>query len=155
MKRKILIASILFMGFALSACSNATPTLKGSFNLIISSENTEVINVDDLAKMEGIATDVIEKTQVGENTVSVQGVDLQVLLNEYDLNQSDLEKITLIATDGYEKEIPSEVLQSKQVLLVYMVDDKPLSDEVLPLWVVIPNEKAQFWVKSIASIKIN
>ena len=153
MKRKLSVVLIMFSAIILAGCSGNNK-LEGSFNLVISEEKTVEVFIEDLAEMDRVDTSVVEKTQIGESTVNVTGAYLNDLLEENGISQKDIETITLKALDGYEKQIPKEVIQANEILLVYFVEGEKLTEEASPLWVVIPNEKAQFWVKNIDSITL-
>src|SRR5699024_1534893 len=51
-------------------------------------------------------------------------------------------------------DIPSEILKNRDIMLVYEIDDKPLFEDSQPLRVVVPDERAMYWVKSLSKIEI-
>lgn len=127
----------------------------GSFTLK-NVEGTDVtVDVKEIVELEPITKKVVQKTTSGESTITVTGADFNKLLEKHKLSQDKLQSLRFEAVDGYSMEIPSEVLANRQILLVYSVDSKPLTEKEAPIWVVIPEERAMYWVKNIQYIHLN
>ncbi len=149
MKKLITLLLTFTLVISLTACSSETKTeLEGNFNL-----NETAIQMSDIAGYEAITQTVIEKTQVAENEIEVTGADFSEVLSDNGFVQADLTKITLEAGDGYTVDIPTEAF-SEQILLVYNVNGENLDEVASPVWVVIPNQPAKYWVKNIVNITV-
>lgn len=127
----------------------------GSFTLKNVAGVDVTVDVSEITAFEPITMEVLQKSTSGESKITVTGADFNKLLEKYSLAQDKLQSLRFEAADGYSMEIPSEVLAQRQILLVYGVDGKPLTEKEAPVWVVIPEERAMYWVKNIKYIHLN
>ena len=81
--------------------------------------------------------------------VTATGVLLETVLNELGVSQKDYEAITASASDGYTIEFPREVLQNRDIIIAWEVNGEPQSPRV-----VVPGERAMYWVKFLAELEL-
>jgi len=102
-----------------------------------------------------VTEQVIPLTSAGPaEPYSATGALLSDLLAEYGKGQDGLLGIRLLASDGYSVDVPREILLQRQIMLVHTVDAKPLADQGEALRVVIPGERAMYWVRNLTEIEI-
>jgi len=89
-----------------------------------------------------------------ESPFSATGARFSDLLATYGKEQENMEKIRLIAGDGYSIEVPGHVLRERAIILAYLIDGKPLDERDAPLRVVIPEERAMYWVRNLSKIEV-
>ncbi|HZX21147.1 MAG TPA: molybdopterin-dependent oxidoreductase [Clostridia bacterium] len=113
------------------------------------------VTVDEIKGLKKVNKDVISVSSSGEETkFNVSGGLLNELLERHGISQTELAGIRVTATDGYSMEIPSEILKNRDVMLTYESDGESLSKEDKPIKIVIPEERAMYWVRSVGSIEI-
>lgn len=113
------------------------------------------ISVDEIKELDKVNRDVISVTSSGEeDEMNISGGLLEELLEKYGKSQKDFSSIRLVAGDGYSVDIPSEILKNREIILTYEVDGEPLLEESQPIMIVIPEERAMYWVKNLEKIEI-
>ncbi len=158
------VALVLVLMLVLAGCSNAADTGgKGTESetavekfTIAGLDGGEVdVTIEELKSMESVTMDAVAIDSAGNKTnYSVTGPLLADLLVKYDKRQSQLFAIRLIAGDGYSIEVPGEVLKARDVILAHTINGKPLEDKDKPLRIIIPDERAMYWVRNLARIEI-
>jgi len=88
-----------------------------------------------------------------EEQYHVKGALFHDILMNFDASQKELYAIRLVAGDGYQIEVPSEVLKARDVILAYEINEEPLDDKTKPLRAVIPDERAMYWVRNLTNIE--
>lgn len=78
---------------------------------------------------------------------------LEDLLAAYGKSQSDFSSIRLIASDGYSIDIPEEILENRDIILSYELNEEDLYDDSKPIRVIIPEEREMYWVSSLERIE--
>ena len=154
MKRKglygflILCAIVVFSGAIAFAADNSvliTGFSAGDFTF----------GVEDLKQLPALEKEVTSVNSKGvENKFTVTGASFADLLKKHNQSQQQLQAIRLIAGDGYSIEVPAEVLQNRTIILAYMMDGKPLDEKTRPVRVIIPEERAMYWIRNLAKIEI-
>ena len=100
--------------------------------------------------------DVVSVSSSGEETeMNVSGGLLGELLEIHGISQIELNGIRVTAVDGYSMEIPSEVLKNRDIILAYEIDGKPLLEKNRPVRIIIPGERAMYWVSAVSTIEIS
>lgn len=160
-KKRIVIISFAVMILMLMACGRETGIQPSNADIpdkiTISGLEDEVIEVslDDIKELEKINQDVVSISSSGEeNEMNVTGGLLEELLQKHGKTQKNLLGIRVVAIDGYSIEIPNEVLEHRDILLVYEIEGEPLFEDSQPIRVVVPDERAMYWVKSLDEIEI-
>ncbi len=103
---------------------------------------------------------VIEKTVVSVNSAgnkkeyTITGALLADLLKKHGKLQHNLKSIRLIAGDGYEIDVDQSILQQRDIIIGYLIDGKPLKERYQPFRVVIPEERAMYWLKNLVKIEV-
>ncbi len=113
------------------------------------------ITLGDLKKLPAV-TRYAEATQSNGKEIRVEatGPLLDTLLKEYGKSQQDFSRIRFTARDNYSIAVPSDILKNRQIILSYINDGKPLEADWQPIRVVIPGERAMYWVKDMIRIDL-
>lgn len=99
--------------------------------------------------------DVISVSSSGEETeLNVSGGLLEELLNKHGISQTELSGIRVTAIDGYSMEIPSEILKNRDIMLAYEINGEPLFKENRPIRIIVPGERAMYWVGAVSAIGV-
>ncbi len=86
---------------------------------------------------------------------NVKGILLEDVFQSYlGISQKDAGSIRLEAGDGYAIEVASDILKTKEIIIAYEIDGKPLEDWEKPLRSVIPDVFEMYWVKNLIRIEI-
>ncbi|MCK4260376.1 MAG: molybdopterin-dependent oxidoreductase [Halanaerobiales bacterium] len=113
------------------------------------------LSVQDLKELAAVNVDVVSVNSAGhEKKYSVTGPTLHDILTKFGKSQKNLEAIRLIAGDGYSIEVPVEVLKSRQIILAYTINGKPLDEKTKPVRVIIPEERSMYWIRNLVKIEI-
>lgn len=114
------------------------------------------ISVEELKRMEAVT--MVASTINSDNeksTRKVKGILLEDILQKYfEKSQKDLSAIIFFAGDGYSVEIPKEIINSRDIILAYELDGRPVDSETQPFRAVVPDERSLYWVKNIVKIEI-
>ncbi|HHW01266.1 MAG TPA: molybdopterin-dependent oxidoreductase [Thermoanaerobacterales bacterium] len=51
-------------------------------------------------------------------------------------------------------QIPEEVVRSRDIILAYQINGKPLPESDTPVRIVVPGEFAMYWVKAVSSLEL-
>lgn len=105
------------------------------------------VTVGDLKKLPAV-TKHAEATQSNGLRIKVDatGPLLDTFLRQYGKTQADFSRIRITAKDDYSVAVPAEVLKNRQIILSYINDGEPLQAKFQPLRIVIPEERAMYWV---------
>ena len=113
------------------------------------------IGVADLAKLARVTQDAEATRANGEKiNVTASGALLDDFLKVYGKNQKDYSQIRFTARDGYSIAVPASILAVRPIMLSYINDGKPLKDEDKPIRIVIPGERAMYWVRNLERIDL-
>lgn len=141
--------------FLLHSVSGHYVLLLENITLIGIGDDDIKITVDEIKKLKIINKDVISLSSGGEETkMNVTGGLLEELLNKRGISQAELSGIRVTAIDGYSMEIPSEVLKNRDIILAYEINGKPLFEENRPIRIIVPGERAMYWVGAVSTIGV-
>lgn len=113
------------------------------------------VTVDEIKKLKIVNEDAISISSTGEETKqNVSGGLLEELLEKHGISQTELVSIRITAVDGYSMEIPSEVLKNRDIILAYEIDGEPLFEDSKPIRIVVPGERAMYWIRNVSTIEI-
>ncbi|MFZ5969094.1 MAG: molybdopterin-dependent oxidoreductase [Bacillota bacterium] len=117
--------------------------------------NDEItVTVGQLKQITAVTRDVVSVNSAGEkNGYTAKGALLEDVLKQYGKSQKDINGIRLIAGDGYAIEVPAEVLKNREIILAYEMDGEPLDEKTKPVRVVVPEERAMYWVRNLTRIE--
>lgn len=159
-KLRVIIMTLIIM-LVFTGCNKEANTNTSGRDIpdkitIVGLDNEESeVNLDDIKKLEKVNSDVISISSSGEeNEMNVTGGLLEELLQKHDISQKDLSGIRFIASDGYSIDVPDTVLKSRDIILAYEVDGEPLFEDSQPIRVVVPDERAMYWVKKLEKIEL-
>ncbi|MDD4170370.1 MAG: molybdopterin-dependent oxidoreductase, partial [Desulfotomaculaceae bacterium] len=160
LKKMLLPALILLLVLIAAACSkeNTTAGDPGPFDeekILIHglAEQDFEITLADLKSLPTI-TKYAEAARSNGEMVKVEatGPLLDTFLEQYGKNQKDFSRIRFTSKDKYSIAVPADVLANRQIILSYINDGKPLEDEMQPIRVVIPGERAMYWAMNMIRI---
>ena len=127
----------------------------GEFVISNLKEKDITISVEKLKELPVVEKDVTSVDSSGdEDDYTVKGALFSDFLESINASKEDLKAMQLIAGDGYSIEIPEPVLKNRQIILVYEINGEPLPDKVKPVRVIIPEERAMYWIKNLTKINI-
>ena len=84
--------------------------------------------------------------------VEATGPLLDEFLKKYGKKQTDFARVRFTARDGYSIAVPHDILVNRPVILSYINDGKPLIADDEPIRVVVPGERAMYWVRKMVRI---
>ncbi len=143
----MLIMLLMYCSFAVTAADSIV--ISG-----LTGDEIEV-TVDKLKGLPPVEEDVISVDSGGdEDYYTVKGALFSDLLVELGESKEAVKSIRLIAGDGYSIAVPEEVIQNRDIILAYELDGEPLFENSKPVRVVIPEERAMYWVKNMVEIKV-
>ncbi|SDK16410.1 molybdopterin-dependent oxidoreductase [Natronincola ferrireducens] len=162
---RIAILLILIIGLTLSGCSTTSQeeavistggeTIDEKIVLAGLEEKEIEITVESLKNYETITREVVSVNSSGtENRFAVTGSLLEDVLQDLGHSQKDLKGLRLIAGDGYSMEVPKEVVGHREIVLAYEVDGEPLDQKSRPIRVIVPQERAMYWVRNLTRIEV-
>lgn len=165
--QKIWIVCMITLLIVLTGCQAQKEDNSSQSALQVQEEGNETLKLTGLEQGEvTIAVDDIKGKEPKEMTIesirssgdikknSVKGVLLQDILNDYDSREENFNAIQLVAGDGYSMVVPMEILEKRDIILVYEVDGQPLDDKAQPLMTAIPDERSMYWVKNLVEINL-
>jgi len=117
----------------------------------------KIISMDEIMQLEMVERKVMAEPKEGEEKTerSVRGVILDDVFQKFiGVAQADLFAIRFVAGDGYAIEVAKDLLQSKEIILAYEIDGKPLEDYEKPLRSIVPEVFEMYWVKNLVKIEV-
>lgn len=113
------------------------------------------ILIAEIMKLPVIAKEVTSVDSAGdESTFAIKGALFSDVLGTLGMEQKTLSAIRLVAGDGYMIEVPPEILAVREIIIAYEIDGKPLEEKTKPARLIIPEERAMYWVKNLVKIEI-
>ena len=161
LKRTGLIITILVMLLLLASCGNDVEkeivTEETDEEIIISGleDRNTIVQVGIIEQLEKVNADVVAVNASGEETdMSVAGGLLEELLQLHGKSQKDFSEMRFVAKDGYSVNIPSAILENRDIILAYEIDGKKLNEKDSPIRIIIPEERAMYWVSGLSEIEM-
>lgn len=160
--KKILSIVISFMIIlGLSACSNNkddnqdNPIDLATYEVTLAANNfIEVYTAQEIMDIEPETLMMTNITSSGDvETVSVTGIKLNQLLNNHDLKQNQFDQATISAKDSYSTVVPAEIMQNKDIYIVWEIDGEALHQPYAPLRIAIADERSMYWVGQVDRIE--
>lgn len=113
------------------------------------------VTMDEIKKMKLVNKDSISISSSGEETEqNVIGGLLEELLEKHGVSQTEVSSIRVTAVDGYSMEIPPEIFKNRDIILAHEIDGEPLFEENKPIRIIIPEERAMYWVRGVSMIEV-
>ncbi|NLM51587.1 MAG: molybdopterin-dependent oxidoreductase [Firmicutes bacterium] len=166
MKKKHLVIFMALLLLILSACSSNkgasdselnTQPVDESGEIVITGTDLgeKVISVAEIRQLDSVTRDVVSVDSGGnEDRYQVKGALFADILELFGKKQQDLNGVRLIAGDGYMIEVPAEILAAREIIFAYEIDGKPLEEKTKPIRVVIPEERAMYWIRNLVKVEI-
>jgi len=85
-----------------------------------------------------------------EKQVHAKGVLLETILQQRGGSLADFDSVTAEASDGYMITIPENVLRGRDILVAFETNGESIAPRL-----VVPGERAMYWVKLLSSIELN
>lgn len=164
-KKMALLGLIILLIFT-TACTNKTMEttetteggeIKGVTEISINGlkDGQKTISLEKLKELEPVTEEMESITSSGEiKKKKVKGIQLESVLELYGASQKNYGGVRFVAGDSYSIVVPKEILEKRQILLAYEVDDTPLDEKALPLMSAIPDERSMYWVKNLVEIEL-
>ncbi|MDR0875097.1 MAG: molybdopterin-dependent oxidoreductase [Clostridiales Family XIII bacterium] len=156
--RLLLIFALALPVFALTGCGGSItpselPYLDGALEINGLPDDVTSVTVADLITLKS-ENQKVEATRSNGDIVKVTAVGptLDTFLAQYGKKQTDFSSVRFYSTDGYSIAVPTEMLESRKVILAYMDGGKAFDKETRPVRVVIPGERAMYWAKMVNRI---
>ncbi|OBR90763.1 oxidoreductase molybdopterin binding domain protein [Clostridium ragsdalei P11] len=162
-KKLYLLAVIILILIGIVVCKNLINPLSEGKNTTLSYDNQKIlihglkdtdfeVSIKDLRQLDTV-TKRGEATRSNGEEVSLKatGPLLDTFLSKYGKKQKNFTTIRFIAKDNYSIAVPSDILNSRQIIMAYIIDGKPLKEDQ-PLHIVIPGERAMYWVKMLKQV---
>lgn len=155
----LLMLSVLLLSIAGCGMGKKAPAEKisnyGNKKVVISGlkdENFEV-SVSQLMQLETVTKSAKANTSNGQEVrVKITGPLLDTFLKQYGKSQKDFSTIRLTAKDKYSIAVPKDILSSREIILGVINKGEALTNEDQPVKVVIPGERAMYWVRMLSRI---
>lgn len=113
------------------------------------------ISVGDLKKLPVVSKKAQASRSNGEIVkLKATGTLLESVLQQEGKSLKDYNRIRFTAQDGYSIAVPQDILKNRPIILAYEVDGKPLDAENQPIRVVVPGERAMYWVRMLERIDL-
>src|SRR6056297_151805 len=158
MKKIIPVSIIALVIILVILLNNDDPNI-----IITEGENSRKIESEYIYSYENSLTFPSDIRSSGEKPVSVEfkGIELAEFLKSQNVDLTNSNKITFIASDGYQIAVNVvEILEPKNVYLVYEIDGEKLKPKknkgTGPFRIVIRRDPfSQRWIKHIEEIIVN
>ncbi len=150
------VLAVFLIGSVLGGCAAPWQPQETEKITISGLDNGSVeVTVDEIKALEPFAGKVEGADSEGKPVIyEVKGGLLKELLEKNGTGQSDFSGMRIVATDGYSIEVSKDILSSRDVILAYEMDGKPLDEDNAPIRVFIPDERAMYWVRMVAELQM-
>lgn len=113
------------------------------------------ITVGELKKLPAITKKARATRSNGEVVkIKATGCLLEDVLQQQGKSVKDYSTIRFSARDGYSIAVPPDILKNRSIILAYRIDGKSPDEENRPVRVVIPGERAMYWVRMLERIDL-
>ncbi len=170
MKHKIIIVLMILITLLFSACTQTTPPTpippemdESQYDVILEDYVLEIFFNDtslvysalEIRNMEPETLTFRSITSSGEelNTV-ITGVSLNTLLAPSGIRQDLFDEIRLLALDGYSMVVPNEIVNTKDIYVIWEENNEPLIEQFFPLRIAIADERSMYWVGQLIEIEL-
>ncbi|NQS76279.1 MAG: molybdopterin-dependent oxidoreductase [Peptococcaceae bacterium] len=150
---------ILILVFTLSAAAcNKEKTIAGTpgpddeKTIVVCglTEQDFEITLGELKNLPVVTRNVESAMSNGEKiSARATGPLLDTFLKSYGKNQQDFSHVRFTAKDCYSIAVPADILANREILLSYLDEGQFLADEMGPVRVVVPGERAMYWVRNM------
>lgn len=139
------------------ASTAATRELDGATSFVIKGVQGEDFEIT-VEEIKGLPAKDVE-TQLQDSggnitNITARGPTLKDVLKNEGINLEEFSAVQVKARDGYAVQIPEEIIKSRDIILAYEFNGKPLPESDTPVRIVIPDEFAMYWVKAVSSLEL-
>lgn len=154
MKKIVWLATVCLVVIMIAIVSFTVIAAQETFVISGLGEDIE-ISVEELKDLPVIEKKVVSVNSSGDKMeYTITGALFSDLLEKYGKSQQDLKTIRLVAGDGYAIDVDQNILENRDIILGYLVNGNPIKEKYQPVRVVIPGERAMYWVKNLVKIKV-
>lgn len=163
-KRVWMLLFVCVLLLTAAACGKKTPETAGGLTGADDAQKVVItglqdqdfeITVGELKQFPAVTKKAEATRANGERVrVKARGPLLESVAQKYGKSIKDFSAIRFTAKDGYAIAVPPDVLKNRQIILAYEIDGKRLDDENQPVRVVIPGERAMYWVRMLQQIDL-
>jgi len=158
--RLLLILLLIFTVAGCEKSSETTSKLPGPNDrqeiLITGLQDADCrVSVGEIKKLPSV-TKRVEASRANGEKVSMKatGALLESLLEKHGKSMRDYSRIRLTARDGYSIAVTADVFKNNPIILAYEIDGQALDAENQPIQVVVPGERAMYWVRMLTRIDL-
>lgn len=151
----VLLCILILFTAAFAGCTGTAPAVTQEKAITITGLPSGDITAG-MGELKGLR--VYEGRAEGANSsgetvaFDVRGAYFSDLLEKHGCSQSELEGIRINAIDGYSIEVGKDILETRDIIIAYEMDGKPLDKENAPFRIFIPGERAMYWVRMVSGI---
>lgn len=158
MKNKlfILILIAILISLILCGCVQPAQTQKAEKIIISGLDKGSIdVTIDEIKALKPFAGKVEGADSEGKPVVyEIKGGYLKEILEKNGCSQTDFSGMRIVATDDYSIEVAKDILSTRDVILAYEMDGKPLDQGNAPLRIFIPQERAMYWVRMVSELQM-
>lgn len=160
-KKLALIVLALVAVLTMAACgektSNPLSSADDGQKILITGLQAQdlAVTIGELKNLPAV-TKSAEATRANGETVRVKarGPLLETVLQKHGKSIKDFTTVRLSAKDGYSVAVPPDILKNRLIILAYEIDGERLDKDNQPIRVVIPEERAMYWVRMLERIDL-
>lgn len=131
----------------IASCGSASTSAEQPTELIITGPETETV-------YSRVELEEFESSEAEFEGVVYKGVVLSVLLENAGINPEGIEKVTAVATDGYQVTYDSDIFSSPDVMVAYATAEGELTRDDGTFRMVLPGEPGNQNVRMVAELII-
>ena len=163
MKKGLIVWLSVMLFIGLSACSNDSdnnqdnPIDLDGYEVTFAADNfLEVYTAEEIMDFEPETLSMTNISSSGEvTTVSVTGIKLNQILENHNLVQSQFDEATITAKDSYSMVVPADIINNKDIYIIWELDGEALHQPHAPLRVAIADERSMYWVGQLDRIEFS
>ena len=128
---------------------------ENSFMISWPDDNSVRITTEDLAQYPQVTTEtILQKTTGVKIDTRASGPLLKDILKKKGIDIDSYEAVGITGRDNYYAMISKDIIQSRDIILATMLDDKEIPREEKPVRIVVPDEMGVYWVKMVNKIEL-
>ena len=159
MKKHLWIFALLMIAVMIPGCASTDvpPNTPQDESIVIAGLVTgdATYTVEQLKALDAFSGHVEGADSAGDAVeFDVTGAYFTDVLEQNGSSQAELAGIRISATDGYSVEVSQDILAARDIILAYELNGEPLDADSAPIRVIIPDERAMYWVRMVAKIEV-
>lgn len=145
MKKALIV--LLFAGLLIASCGPGPADIEQPSVLTLTGPETETV-------YSRVELEEFESSEAEFEGVVYKGVVLSVLLENAGINPEGIEKVTAVATDGYQVTYNSDIISRPDVMVAYATAEGELTRDDGTFRMVLPGEPGNQNVRMVAELII-